>query len=180
MPPMLLNLEQMLQYYTIFNYFNVVLLFLYGLQGPNGKFSSHPVGGFYEAWVRWEDVGCIDQNGFQNTEDGHHSFSCQSISLIQILHFSYLLVLQSPIVSAHFLTYISAFQLQPIKYVRITMNVAMICETIIEPPADGDITRDHITCKITYTADGKNCTKYWQLFVTWQSSVTELEQCINI
>ncbi|CAG5128563.1 unnamed protein product [Candidula unifasciata] len=42
---------------------------------------------------------------------------------------------------------------QPNKYVRITMNVAMICETIIEPPADGDISRDHITCKITYTAD---------------------------
>lgn len=41
----------------------------------------------------------------------------------------------------------------PGKYVRITMNVAMICQTIIEPPANGDITRDHITCKITYTAD---------------------------
>uniref|UniRef100_A0A0B6ZVZ5 Ceramide transfer protein n=1 Tax=Arion vulgaris TaxID=1028688 RepID=A0A0B6ZVZ5_9EUPU len=42
---------------------------------------------------------------------------------------------------------------QPTKYVRITMNVALICETIIEPPANGDITRNHITCKITYTAD---------------------------
>ena len=42
------------------------------------------------------------------------------------------------------------------KYVRITMNVAMICQTIIEPPANGgDITRDNITCKIIYTADGK-------------------------
>ncbi|KAK7492548.1 hypothetical protein BaRGS_00016214 [Batillaria attramentaria] len=40
------------------------------------------------------------------------------------------------------------------KYVRITMNVAMICQTIIEPPSNGgDITRDNITCKITYTAD---------------------------
>ncbi|XP_070173383.1 ceramide transfer protein-like isoform X2 [Littorina saxatilis] len=40
------------------------------------------------------------------------------------------------------------------KYVRITMNVAMICHTIIEPPSNGgDITRDNITCKITYTAD---------------------------
>ncbi|CAG5127022.1 unnamed protein product [Candidula unifasciata] len=42
---------------------------------------------------------------------------------------------------------------QPVKYVRITMNVALICETIIEPPASGDITRKNITCKITYTAD---------------------------
>ncbi|KAK0060128.1 collagen type IV alpha-3-binding protein [Biomphalaria pfeifferi] len=42
----------------------------------------------------------------------------------------------------------------PNKYVRITMNVALICETIIEPPAnESTITRDNITCKITYTAD---------------------------
>ncbi|KAK3729093.1 hypothetical protein RRG08_005466 [Elysia crispata] len=41
----------------------------------------------------------------------------------------------------------------PTKYVRITMNVALICETIIEPPVSGNITRDNITCKITYTAD---------------------------
>ncbi|PVD19901.1 hypothetical protein C0Q70_20395 [Pomacea canaliculata] len=40
------------------------------------------------------------------------------------------------------------------KYVRITMNVAMICQTIIEPPANGgEISRDNITVKITYTAD---------------------------
>ncbi|XP_076443458.1 ceramide transfer protein-like [Babylonia areolata] len=40
------------------------------------------------------------------------------------------------------------------KYVRITMNVAMICQTIIEPPSNGgDITRDNITCKIIYTAE---------------------------
>lgn len=40
------------------------------------------------------------------------------------------------------------------KFVRVTMNVAMICETIIEPPKDGsDITRDDIKCKISYTAD---------------------------
>ncbi|XP_033749931.1 ceramide transfer protein-like isoform X5 [Pecten maximus] len=40
------------------------------------------------------------------------------------------------------------------KFVRVTMNVAMICETIIEPPKDGsDITRDNIKCKISYTAD---------------------------
>ncbi|KAI8789020.1 collagen type IV alpha-3-binding protein [Biomphalaria glabrata] len=44
----------------------------------------------------------------------------------------------------------------PNKYVRITMNVALICETIIEPPAnESTITRDNITCKITYTADGE-------------------------
>ena len=34
------------------------------------------------------------------------------------------------------------------------MNVAMICQTIIEPPSKGEITRDNITCKISYTADG--------------------------
>ncbi|KAJ8304153.1 hypothetical protein KUTeg_017736 [Tegillarca granosa] len=39
------------------------------------------------------------------------------------------------------------------KYVRVIMNVAMICQTIIEPPEDGNITRDNIKCKISYTAD---------------------------
>lgn len=41
------------------------------------------------------------------------------------------------------------------KYVRVKMNVAMICETIINPPADGEISRDDIKCKISYTAEGK-------------------------
>ena len=35
------------------------------------------------------------------------------------------------------------------------MNVAMICETVIEPPKDGNITRDNIKCKISYTAEGE-------------------------
>jgi len=39
------------------------------------------------------------------------------------------------------------------KYVRITMDVAVICETVITPPAQGEITRDNISCKITYTAN---------------------------
>lgn len=39
------------------------------------------------------------------------------------------------------------------KYTRVTMNVAMICQTIIDPPSEGEITRDNITCKISYTAD---------------------------
>ena len=40
------------------------------------------------------------------------------------------------------------------KYVRVTMNVAMVCQTIIEPPVEGEITRDNIKCKISYTAEG--------------------------
>ncbi|XP_045156184.1 ceramide transfer protein-like isoform X1 [Mercenaria mercenaria] len=39
------------------------------------------------------------------------------------------------------------------KYVRVTMNVAMVCQTIIEPPVEGEITRDNIKCKISYTAE---------------------------
>lgn len=36
------------------------------------------------------------------------------------------------------------------------MNVAMVCETSVEPPQDGmPISRDNITCKIQYTANGK-------------------------
>ena len=41
------------------------------------------------------------------------------------------------------------------KYVRITMNVALVGQTIIEPPADGNITRDNISCKVSYQADGE-------------------------
>jgi len=44
--------------------------------------------------------------------------------------------------------------LQNNKYVRVIMNVAMVCQTIIEPPLDGKITRDNIKCKISYTAEG--------------------------
>lgn len=36
------------------------------------------------------------------------------------------------------------------------MNVALVCQTIIEPPVDGKITRDNIKCKITYTAEGRS------------------------
>ncbi|CAE1292316.1 COL4A3BP [Acanthosepion pharaonis] len=39
------------------------------------------------------------------------------------------------------------------KYVRVKMNVSMACQTLIEPPDDGEITRDNITCKISYTAN---------------------------
>ncbi|XP_029649707.1 ceramide transfer protein isoform X3 [Octopus sinensis] len=41
----------------------------------------------------------------------------------------------------------------PNKYVRVKMNVSMACQTLIEPPNDSEITRDNITCKITYTAN---------------------------
>eukprot|EP00106_Octopus_bimaculoides_P013480 XP_014780922.1 PREDICTED: collagen type IV alpha-3-binding protein-like [Octopus bimaculoides] len=41
----------------------------------------------------------------------------------------------------------------PGKYVRVKMNVSMACQTLIEPPNDSEITRDNITCKITYTAN---------------------------
>ncbi|XP_064619835.1 ceramide transfer protein-like [Lineus longissimus] len=40
------------------------------------------------------------------------------------------------------------------KAVRITLNIAMLCQTIINPPKDGkEITRDDITCKMEYTAN---------------------------
>ena len=49
------------------------------------------------------------------------------------------------------------FSFQSNKFVRVIMNIAMVCQTIIEPPVDGKITRDNIKCKITYTAEGKIC-----------------------
>lgn len=37
------------------------------------------------------------------------------------------------------------------KMVRVGLTVCLVCQTSIEPPADGGpVTRDHITCKITY------------------------------
>ncbi|XP_013394772.1 collagen type IV alpha-3-binding protein isoform X2 [Lingula anatina] len=40
------------------------------------------------------------------------------------------------------------------KNIRAIMNVAMICETVVEPPqSDRNITRENITCKIQYHAN---------------------------
>ena len=44
------------------------------------------------------------------------------------------------------------------------MNVAMVCQTIIEPPVDGVITRDNIKCKISYTAEGKIIRSFYPIF----------------
>jgi len=44
------------------------------------------------------------------------------------------------------------------KCVRLQFNVAMIGQTVVEsPPPNGQpITRDHLTCKIQYSANGKH------------------------
>lgn len=35
--------------------------------------------------------------------------------------------------------------------VRVSLTVCLVCQTSIEPPSDGGpVTRDHLTCKITY------------------------------
>ncbi|KXJ11899.1 collagen type IV alpha-3-binding protein [Exaiptasia diaphana] len=40
------------------------------------------------------------------------------------------------------------------KFVRVTCNVAMFCQTLIEPREEGQpLTRDHISCRITYSAN---------------------------
>ena len=45
---------------------------------------------------------------------------------------------------------------QPKRLVRATLNVAMLTQTIIVPREDGEkLTRDHVTCKITYSANGE-------------------------
>ncbi|KAK3735008.1 hypothetical protein QZH41_010662 [Actinostola sp. cb2023] len=41
-----------------------------------------------------------------------------------------------------------------IKFVRVTCNVAMFCQTLIEPREEGQpLSRDHISCRITYSAN---------------------------
>lgn len=41
------------------------------------------------------------------------------------------------------------------KFVRASIVVGLYCQTFIEPRAEGEkLTRDHVTCKITYTANG--------------------------
>lgn len=45
--------------------------------------------------------------------------------------------------------------LQANKFVRIKMNVSLICQTIINPPKGDTVTRADISCKISYTANGK-------------------------
>lgn len=49
--------------------------------------------------------------------------------------------------------------LQPTpKCVRLQFNVAMIGQTVVEspPPSGQPITRDHLTCRIQYSANGKH------------------------
>lgn len=41
--------------------------------------------------------------------------------------------------------------------VRVFLTVCLFCQTLVTPPTDGsEITRDNITCKITYCAVGKS------------------------
>ena len=41
------------------------------------------------------------------------------------------------------------------KMVRLRFNVALICQTIVTPPGNGKaISREHLTCKIQYSAVG--------------------------
>ena len=45
---------------------------------------------------------------------------------------------------------------QTSKCVRMKFNVALVCQTIVTPPPSGqEITRDHLTCRIQYTANGR-------------------------
>ena len=47
--------------------------------------------------------------------------------------------------------FFSAFKSNEGKMVRVSLTVCLVCQTSIEPPADGGpVTRDHLTCKITY------------------------------
>jgi len=44
---------------------------------------------------------------------------------------------------------------QPSKCVRVKMNVAMVCETMVTPRADGKpSTREDLTCRVQYAAYG--------------------------
>ena len=38
------------------------------------------------------------------------------------------------------------------KCVRISFNVCMICQTVVDPPENGPIVRDNLTCRIQYSA----------------------------
>ena len=52
------------------------------------------------------------------------------------------------------------------KLVRVRFNVAMICQTIVNPPENNEeITRDHITCKVQYSANGESLSHL--SFVAW-------------
>lgn len=40
--------------------------------------------------------------------------------------------------------------------VRAKLNVAMICQTLVSPPeGDKEISRDNISCRVSYVANGK-------------------------
>ena len=55
----------------------------------------------------------------------------------------------------------------------------MVCQTIIEPPVDGVITRDNIKCKISYTAEGKFTWSLYHIFtLAIDLAWTDLEQLL--
>lgn len=42
------------------------------------------------------------------------------------------------------------------KFIRVSLTVIMVCQTVIDPPADSKkITRDDLQCRITYCSVGK-------------------------
>ncbi|CAH3018152.1 unnamed protein product [Porites evermanni] len=52
------------------------------------------------------------------------------------------------------------------KYIRAVAVVSLFCQTLIEPREEGmKLNRDHISCKITYTANGK--TMLLSLSIKW-------------
>ena len=45
------------------------------------------------------------------------------------------------------------------KCIRLQFNVAMICQTVVKPPVNGlEMTRDSLTCRIQYSANGEQQT----------------------
>ena len=64
-----------------------------------------------------------------------------------------------------FYQYLALF-CQTNKYIRAVAVVSLFCQTLIEPREEGmKLNRDHISCKITYTANGK--TMLLSLSVKW-------------
>ena len=51
------------------------------------------------------------------------------------------------------------------KLIRATLQVGMVCQTLTEEPVEegkeGELTRDNVSCKMMYAANGE-CTYVWK------------------
>lgn len=111
-----------------------------------------------EKW--WPTVRVTQTRGWSATSlwiTMTHRWELTIISTVR--HQARNLSLQFLYCSKHYILFVCSwvyfFAQATSRCVRAKINIAMICQTLVSPPeGDKEISRDNITCKITYVANG--------------------------